>query len=210
MSFELAVGDTTFFVDPGSYVYTASIKERNQFRGTSCHNTLTVDGLDQHELPCQAFLVSKPASPIYLQCSEDENAVVVEGAHDGYARLDNPVVHKRGIRFEKETLNCSINDQMDFDGQHEFSWHFHFHPEISLTQIEGGLIAKSDKGHSLRIDFECVHKLNIEIMECHISRSYGVKERSNKLKITANADISFEMKTSLVVLSKLPTPESGG
>jgi len=207
LSFELAIGDTTFIVDPGSYVYTASIKERNQFRGTSCHNTLTVDDLDQHKLSENAFIISKPALPIGLQYSEDENDVVVEGAHDGYTTLDSPVVHKREIRFDKNTLNCSINDQLDFVGRHKFSWHFHFHPEISLTQVAGGLIAKSDKGHSLRIDFECVHSLNFEIMECHISRSYGVKERSNKLKITANADTSFEMKTGITVLSKLPAFE---
>lgn len=210
LSFELAIGDTTFLVDPGSYVYTASIKERNQFRGTSYHNTLTVDGLDQHELSENAFVVSKYASPIYSKYSEDETAVVFEGAHDGYTTLDSPVMHKRSIRFNKETLDCVINDQLDFRGHHEFSWHFHFHPEISLMQIEDGLIAKSDKGHSLCIDFECVHKLNIEIMECCISRSYGVKERSKKLKVTARADTSFEMKTCIAVLSKLPTSDGKG
>lgn len=210
LSFELAIGDSTFIVDPGSYIYTASIQERNQFRGTSCHNTLTVDGLDQHELSEKAFMVSSHASPTALRYTEDENVVVCEGAHDGYTKLDNPVMHSRSIRLQKGTLVCVIHDQLDFDGQHEFSWHVHFHPEISLTQNADGLIAKSDKGHSLRIDFECVHTLNIEIMECHISRSYGVKERSNKLKITANADRSFEMKTCIAVLSKLSRSEEKG
>jgi uncharacterized heparinase superfamily protein len=204
LSFELAIGDTTFLVDPGSYVYTASIKERNRFRGTAYHNTLTVDGLDQHELSENAFVVSMHASPTYLQYTEDEGGVVFEGTHDGYARLSGPVMHKRIISVKRETYHCAINDLLYFRGHHEFSWHFHFHSKISLTQIEGGLIAKSDKGHSIRMNFECVHDLSFDIMECDISRSYGIKDRSKKLKVTAKANTSFEMRTCITVLSQQP------
>lgn len=201
LSFELAIGDSPFIVDPGSYVYTASIKERNQFRATSYHNTLTVDGFDQHELSPKAFIISKIALPIDLRCSEDDSAVVVEGEHDGYMTLDDPVMHKRLFHVNKETHTCIIYDRLDCREQHEFSWYFHFHPEITLMQVEGAISAKSNKGHSIRMKFECVHDLNIDIMECDISRSYGIKERSKKLKVTAKANTSFEMKTTIAVLN---------
>jgi hypothetical protein len=209
LSFELAIGDSTFIVDPGSYVYTASIKERNQFRGSSYHNTLTVDGFEQHELLENAFAVSNYALPTNVHYTEDEDVVVFEGAHDGYATLDIPVMHTRSISLNKGTLDCVITDKLDFDGQHEFSWHFHFSPDIIL-KMENGLTAKSNKGHSIRMEFESAHDLNYDIMECDISRSYGIKERSKKLKVTAKAKASFEMRTCITVLPALSISESGG
>lgn len=47
-------GDKALLDDPGTFVYTASAKDRNWFRGTSAHNTVVIDGLDQ-ATPASAF-----------------------------------------------------------------------------------------------------------------------------------------------------------
>jgi len=48
LSFELYAGDTTFIVDPGTYVYTADYKMRNLFRSTAYHNTVVIDGQEMN------------------------------------------------------------------------------------------------------------------------------------------------------------------
>lgn len=48
LSLELAVGDRPLVMDPGRYTYfEGSGNWRRWFKGTPCHNTLSVDGLDQ-------------------------------------------------------------------------------------------------------------------------------------------------------------------
>lgn len=48
LSFEMAVDGRAVVVDPGTYVYTASIDQRNRYRSTRMHNTLVVNGLEQN------------------------------------------------------------------------------------------------------------------------------------------------------------------
>ena len=37
------------FIDPGTYLYTPLPKERNTFRSTSSHNTVSVDNKEQNQ-----------------------------------------------------------------------------------------------------------------------------------------------------------------
>jgi len=48
LSFECAVADRPLVVDPGTYLYTPLADERNRFRSTSMHNTLSLPGLEQN------------------------------------------------------------------------------------------------------------------------------------------------------------------
>jgi hypothetical protein len=42
-------GGEPLFTDPGTFTYLSDPAERNRFRGTAAHNTLTIDGQDQAE-----------------------------------------------------------------------------------------------------------------------------------------------------------------
>src|SRR6185437_12801188 len=44
LSFEAWLGGAALIVDPGSFVYTASVEDRNLFRSTAMHNTPQIDG----------------------------------------------------------------------------------------------------------------------------------------------------------------------
>ena len=44
LSIEVSAGGCPFLVDPGTYTYTESASDRNHFRHSAAHNTVTVDG----------------------------------------------------------------------------------------------------------------------------------------------------------------------
>ncbi len=47
LSFSLSAGGLEFLIDPGTYAYHTQERWRNYFRGTSAHNTVRLDALDQ-------------------------------------------------------------------------------------------------------------------------------------------------------------------
>ncbi|MDQ6705572.1 MAG: heparinase II/III-family protein, partial [Acidobacteriota bacterium] len=47
LSFTMRSGDREILIDPGTYTYVADAKWRDWFRGSSAHNTIRIDGLDQ-------------------------------------------------------------------------------------------------------------------------------------------------------------------
>src|ERR1700694_3649303 len=64
LSIEVSACGTAFIVDPGSYVYTADLKQRHHFRSTAYHSTVEVDGLEQNTTEEQApFIIGNEAEP---------------------------------------------------------------------------------------------------------------------------------------------------
>ena len=96
LSFELAIGKTSFLVDPGTYVYTSSAKSRNLFRGTGMHNTIKIDNLDQHNLPADDLFMTKDiGKPVIFEYSFDEIIDTFRGSHNAYEKLESGVTHNR-------------------------------------------------------------------------------------------------------------------
>jgi Heparinase II/III-like protein/Heparinase II/III N-terminus len=83
--------------DAGTYMYYGPPGLNDWFRGSSCHNTVTVDGRDQME-PGPRFLW---ASRAQARARIDHDASAVPGSlwmtHDGYQRLSPPVSHERRV-----------------------------------------------------------------------------------------------------------------
>jgi len=48
LSFELHVDGVPLIIDPGTYLYTPSLTQRNLFRSTERHNTVFLPGVEQH------------------------------------------------------------------------------------------------------------------------------------------------------------------
>src|SRR5258707_5891016 len=48
LSIDVSACGSAFIVDPGSYVYTADLRERQRFRSTAYHSTVEVDEVEQN------------------------------------------------------------------------------------------------------------------------------------------------------------------
>ena len=131
LAVELAIGGHTVFIDPGTYVYTASRAERDYFRSSAAHNTLTLDGRSSAEPAVSAFKwTSVPASRATAWVSREMFDLFV-GEHDGFRRLASPAVHSRAIFFLKGEY-WVICDRVRSQGPHHLALYWHWAPGIEL------------------------------------------------------------------------------
>ena len=83
-------------VDPGTFTYTGP--DRNRFRSTRAHATVSVDDQDQ----CVFWGDFRAAGLPNVHRSgpwADGPLTLVSGWHDGYSRLDDSVVHERTVAW---------------------------------------------------------------------------------------------------------------
>ena len=137
LSFTLSLGGREVLVDPGTYAYHTQERWRDYFRGTSAHNTLRVDGFDQ-SVPGGNFMWMKHARAgcsLWLSSTEKDS---FEGWHDGYARLEDPVKHRRLIELDKKTRRILIEDTVEAEDEHEIELFFHCAEDCQVEAVPGG------------------------------------------------------------------------
>jgi hypothetical protein len=144
LSFTLSVGGRELFVDPGTYAYHTQSRWRDYFRGTGAHNTLRVDGLDQ-SVPGGNFMWTRharSACSLWLSSADKDS---FEGWHDGYARLEDPVKHRRMIELDKKARRLRIEDTLEMAEEHEVELLFHCAEDCQVDAVpEGYLVGRND------------------------------------------------------------------
>lgn len=132
LSFTLSAGGRELLIDPGTYAYHTQRLWRDYFKGTSAHNTVRVDGVDQ-SVSGGNFLWIKHAQ---AQVVAIERTPLVErwvASHDGYARLKHPITHRREILFEKEQSRLQVTDELLGSGVHDVEIFWHFSAACAVT-----------------------------------------------------------------------------
>ena len=195
LSFSLAVQGREVLVDPGTYDYYTYPEWRNYFRSTLAHNTVEIDGQSQSELQ-GAFMWGHRANARLIEWLDDDAQVSVVGEHDGYAKLDDPVIHHRSLTLDKTTGAVSIIDRLLCSGSHEARVSFHVAPGYAVVE-KGDAVVVSGHGSSLRLTspdgrFEIVAASN-ETKTGWISDGYHRKARGHavflKLTFSGNTEI---------------------
>jgi hypothetical protein len=94
LSFVLWSDGKPIAVDPGAASYHGA--SRDAFRATAAHNTVEVDRSDQCVFwgDFRARLLPRVHGPAVRR---EHGIVIVEGSHDGYRRLGDPVIHHRAF-----------------------------------------------------------------------------------------------------------------
>lgn len=178
LSFELFAYDKSYIIDPGSYIYTADYRWRNLFRSTAYHNTVVVDGEEMNRF-CNSglFSMKNDDTPKVHHWESNERFDIFHGEHNGFSRLDEPIVHRRKVIFAKKEGLWIIEDILTGEGEHQFDLYFHFGPMklIEDPDISLGIITEKSSGAYLRIIPIEKEGLCMEIEEGWISYSYGKK-----------------------------------
>jgi hypothetical protein len=75
--------------------------------------------------------------------------VVIEAEHDGYARLQDPVTHRRNLCFDRTNGDVSIEDSFQCSGRHEVELFFHMHEEAAVLGVKDGETQVSWRGRNI-------------------------------------------------------------
>lgn len=124
LALTLSVGGREILVDPGTYAYHSNRRWRDYFRGTSAHNTLRVDAEEQ-SVPGGNFMWLSHARAKCERFATGTERDVFEALHDGYLRLDDPVIHRRRIEFDKPRARVTVSDVLECSNEHQVEIHWH-------------------------------------------------------------------------------------
>ncbi|HEV2668648.1 MAG TPA: alginate lyase family protein, partial [Blastocatellia bacterium] len=142
LSIEFASGGVTWLVDPGTYVYAANPKTRDEFRSTAAHNTVVVDGQPQ-SIPAGPFSWRTAAKCRLHEFVERSDSIFFQGSHDGYERLGDPVTHTRSALYVKPDPGANlpglliVRDRFTAKKRHRYAIRYHFAPDCVATAATG-------------------------------------------------------------------------
>ncbi len=110
LSFQMFADGTRIFADPGTYIYHCDTESRNEFRRTSRHNTVCINGIDQSDM-LGPFLWGRKAECTLDGFTSSEDIDEVMASHNGYA----PIMHTRKFTFKKKEGILLIEDWLTKD-----------------------------------------------------------------------------------------------
>jgi hypothetical protein len=201
LSLVLSLGGQPVLVDPGTYAYHTQKKWRDYFRGTSAHNTLRIDGVDQSEIGGN-FMWLRKARARCLGFNHNGDAVEWLGEHDGYARLSDPLRHRRRIEYRASEGSIRVTDAVVCQRSHRLQWHWHFAPECTIA-IEPGRATAEVGGWLVElssplpgVDFS-LHVGQEEPPLGWLSRRFDRKEPSPTLRLACDAGATREFVTDI-------------
>ena len=135
LAFTLSVGGIAVVVDAGTYSYFAGQDDRDYFRGTKAHNTVTIDDTDQ-SLSGGPFMWKQKAKTHVITWRNTTEGVELSAEHDGYSRLPGKVNHCRKLLLTDSELK--IDDSLQGGGKHNLEWRLQFHPDCKV-KLEYGI-----------------------------------------------------------------------
>ena len=152
LSIVLSYKGREFFIDPGTYSYHTKQQWRDHFRGTSAHNTIRVDGVDQSTSGGNFMWVHKAKAHCEKWLSSPQGDYFV-GSHDGYCRLEDPVIHRRTIEYDKVKKEITITDRVECRKTHQLEWFWHL-SEACTVEALGNQYVISNEGARLIIEID--------------------------------------------------------
>jgi hypothetical protein len=212
LSFTLSIGGLPFLIDPGTYLYHGGGVWRAYFRSTSAHNTVVVDGLDQSEQGGD-FLWLRKARAGCSGAEISDTVETLEGWHEGYLRLADPVLHRRRYTLEKRSRLLRIEDRLEMQGEHDVELFFHCAAECAVLPVASGFaISRGPVTLLARLPSHPQASLQVYRGSTHpprgwISRRYDQREPAPTIVWRARLARPAVLRTELICRSDYP-PDS--
>jgi uncharacterized heparinase superfamily protein len=200
LSIEVSAGGSAFIVDPGSYVYTADLRERHLFRSTAYHSTVQIDGVEQNTIEESApFVIGNEANPRVTAWESNAELDLIVAEHDGYQRLTQPVTHRRTVRFDKKNRLWLIQDEFTGAGTHELVTRFHFDAGLDVTKYDRtAALALDRKTGAQLLVLPLDEERQPQFEDQFTSRDYGEKQASISACWLVEAAVPFKLRWLLL------------
>lgn len=212
LSVRMSVKSRRILIDPGTYCYLSGEDDRNRFRGTSSHNTLQIDNLDQ-ALPEGPFAWSSIPKVTADEWVSGESFTYFAGSHNGYMRLPQQVLHRRFI-FHVNGGLWLIRDLAEGKGRHRLDISWHLAPDLNVEhhEVKGLVTAKPQTSGTndapflaMFFDEGCVAKTSV--LETFVSSAYGSKQSAPLVRTSMTAELPQDCAT--ILLTQIPIAEFG-
>lgn len=176
LSFEAVLDGVPLISDCGSYVYMASIEQRNAFRSTLYHNTPCVDGeeLNRFVAPQYLWLLQNDALPQVRRWEEGGPIEVLVGAHTGYRRLARPVTPVRTLALDHQHRMLMVHDEFEGSDEHRVEIPLHFAPGVEIADALGETIRLQAGSRNFVLRWDDGERWKLRVTDGRISPSYGV------------------------------------
>jgi hypothetical protein len=198
LSFELAANGRNSLVDPGTFTYTGSRELRDWFRSSLAHNTLTIDGQSSSE-PAGPFSWQSVAKCSLNNWISRQRFDYVQGSHDGYHRLSDPVEHTRSIVFMKNDY-WIMRDQVRAKLPHRADVWFHFddsaNPLIEASDSHASFV--SARNGDAGLDIHSFGKGQWRREEAWVSHCYAQRDTARAYAFSACLEGDGEIVTFLI------------
>ena len=192
LHFEMAAYGQSLIVDPGRYTYnepsehSAETNWRRLFRGTSYHNTVQIDGLEQthYIFHKTRFKIRGPAPEHELKTFITQPTI--DYLH-GIARSHQyEAVHERKIVFIQGEYFI-ISDILEANESHHYDLRFHLSDTAfgKTTLLEDDTVVIDAPQLVLAQPYN--QNLNTTLEEGFVSRSYGVKHPAPIIRFQQDA-----------------------
>jgi hypothetical protein len=208
LSFDISGYGSTLLIDPGRYLYEGPW--RVWFKSTKAHNTIAVDGQDSSELADEWMFKTKTRSVLHCW-STTERFDYVDGRHEGYHRLHDPVTHRRRILFVKPYFWLVVDELTAADG-HTYDQYFHFaegaelssgesHAFIARYPNRAGILVKPLFTDGLRAE---TYLGSTDPIQGWVSYDYAVKVPAHTLRYSRETDRGARFVTLLAPFQGQP------
>jgi len=193
LSYELSIGHKRVIVDSGVFGYHSD-DLRAYCRGTSAHNTVTVDFQDQSDV-WDSFRVGRRAratAPIIFEGDEFSSIV---GGHDGYRTLPGAVMHYRTLIHVPRQFFI-ISDRLAGTHRHRLESHIHLAPGLQAEWRDERVLVVEQGRTILQIV-----PFRVDVMQKSFGwycQRFGRKESNLHLVFAVNEDLPYRFGYFLV------------
>jgi hypothetical protein len=186
-------------IDPGTREYVGQTRERDRYRGTAAHNTLTVDGQDQAE-PDGPFSWKQEIPTRAANWIVGETFTLFQGSHSGYARLTQAAYHRRCVVALRSGIFL-VRDWVEGDGEHRLELSWRLAPDLQMEQENLFRFKNSSLGLAMLPAQD--HVWSEEVDKGVWSPAYGSERRTTVLKFGRTCQLPAEFAMLWV-----PLPEA--
>jgi uncharacterized heparinase superfamily protein len=198
LSFDLAVEGINFIADPGTFAYTSFPDQRNLFRSTSMHSTVSLQGIEQNSF--DSLFKRGGSGRGYLKKWEarGDDEFIFKGEFIG------PYVHHRSMILNSETGFILGNDKINCDpSPREMFWTLILDPDVEVLSNSANKIILKSGAISLVVELFYLERTQRAISEIIIdrvnfSKSYGVKQDTFRVRCPLENDLNLQWKVSRI------------
>ncbi len=205
----LALNNEWWLIDPGTFSYHSDGEWRDYFRGTTAHNTVVINDLNQSTIGGSFLWLSKAPATLAASGKKDHEIQYVEGYHDGYRPIG--VRHRRKICYRSADQIVEIVDRLEsanHDAPFRVAIYYHFAPETEVS-LEGYSCQVTKPGSRQKLKFSLAAECTWSIVrgatapiQGWYSSSIGVKVPAAVLVGVCEGPNPGALRTSIAVLAR--------